>query len=216
MQDALAGLYELDVLLCLMPRPNAPGQETERMPIPGAPIDDVQEAYWRVLDALPEGTRELVDGTEDDLPNVPLLRGPDGEGVVHLAAIEVAEADLALLAAFADALDRAAGPPPGPEFKALMEALGELRREHPYSWIPEGDEATVACWVRQALSPVLHSPFEGPRGASDHEMLSEVLRRAEGWDHVDVDHDEEEAVGRVMLSMVRAAIGDPHEAALTT
>lgn len=215
MPDALDGLYQLDVPLFLTLRPNALVPDDEGVPIPGAPIDDVYEAYWRVLDALPEGTPELVDGMEDYMPDVPLLLGSDSGGVVHLAAIEVTEADLALLAAFADALDRAAGPRPGPEFEALTEALGELGRERDYQWMPERDEATVARWVRRALSPVLHSPFEGPRGAADHEMLSEVLRRAEDWDHVDVDQDEEEAVGRVMLSMVRAAIGDPHEVALT-
>lgn len=116
----------------------------------------------------------------------------------------------------ADALDRAASPRPGPEFEALTEALGEIGRQPRYEWMPEGDEATVARWARQALSPVLHSPFEGPRGAADHEMLSEVLRRAEGSDHVDVDQDEEEAAGRVMWSTERAALGYPHEAALTT
>jgi hypothetical protein len=72
----------------------------------------------------------------------------------------------------------------------------------------EKDEATVARWVRQALSPVLHSPFEGPRGAADHETLSGVLRYAEGlgWDSVRVKQDEEEAAERVMWNMVRAAL----------
>ncbi|NUP75174.1 MAG: hypothetical protein HOQ07_11080 [Sinomonas sp.] len=73
--------------------------------------------------------------------------------------------------------------------------------------MPEGDEATVARWVRQSLSPVLHSPFEGPRGAADHETLSNVLRYAEGWESVEVDQDEEEAAERVAWSMVHAALG---------
>lgn len=135
-----------------------------------------------------------------------LLIGRDGGNVVHLTTIEVAEADLALLAEFADVLDRAAGPRPGPELEALKEALGQIGRVPYYSWMPEGDEATVARWVRQALSPVLQSPFEGPRGAADHETLSNVLRYAEGWESVEVDQDEEEAAERVAWSMVRAAL----------
>ncbi|MFF8103308.1 hypothetical protein ACF07S_26840 [Streptomyces sp. NPDC016640] len=47
-------------------------------------------------------------------------------------------------------------------------------------------------------------------------LLSEVLRRAEGRDHVDTDRDDGKAVRRVMPSMVRTAISYPHEAALTT
>ncbi|MFJ4689652.1 hypothetical protein [Streptomyces sp. NPDC088789] len=215
MPDALAGLCELDWLLLRLRMDMVLDHEgaligfrhSEGVPIPGAPIEDVSEAYWRVRDALPEGTKELVDRTEEYPPNVLLLVGPDGGNVVHLTAIEVAESDLRLLAAFADALDRAAGPRPGPEFEALTEALGELGRVPYYPWMPEGDEATVARWVRQALSPVLHSPFEGPRGADDHETLSGVLRYAEGlgWDSVDVNQDEEEAADRVIVSMMRAA-----------
>ncbi|WJY43266.1 hypothetical protein QT196_39085 (plasmid) [Streptomyces sp. P9-2B-2] len=203
-QDALAGLYQLDTLFLTLRRALVP--DAEGVPIPGAPIEDVSEAYWRVRGALPEGTEELVNGTEEYPHNVLLLVGPDGGAVVHLAAIEVAEADLALLAVFADALDRAAGPRPGPEFEALTEALGELGWKPAYQWLLEGDEATVARWVRRALSPVLHSPFKGPRGAADHEMLSAVLRHAEGWDSIKVNQDEEEVVGRVMLSLVRSAI----------
>ncbi|MER7688641.1 hypothetical protein [Streptomyces sp. NPDC097610] len=118
----------------------------------------------------------------------------------------LAAADLALLAEFADALDRAAGPRPGPEFEALTEALGEIGRVPYYPWMPEGDEATVARWVRQGLSPVLHSPFEGSRGVADHETLSNVLRYAGGWESVKVDEDEERAADRVMFNMVRAAL----------
>ncbi|MFI9810173.1 hypothetical protein ACIHEJ_38775 [Streptomyces sp. NPDC052301] len=215
-QDALAGLYELDGLLLRLRMDMVLDHEgvlvgyqhSEGVPIPGAPIEDVFEAYWQVRSALPEGTEQLVDGTEEYPPNMLLLVGPDGGKVVHLAAIEVAEADLALLSEFADALDRAAGPRPGPEFEGLKEALGALGRKPYYSWMPEGDEATVARWVRQSLSPVLHSPFEGPRGTDDHETLSGVLRYAEslGWDSVRVDQDEEEAAERVMWNMVRAAL----------
>ncbi|MEV6399059.1 hypothetical protein AB0M39_30475 [Streptomyces sp. NPDC051907] len=215
-QDALEGLYALDGLLLRLRMDMVLDHEgvlvgyrdSEGVPIPGAPVEDVFEAYWRVRDALPEGTEELVDRTEEYPPDILLLVGPDGGNVVHLTAVEVAEADLALLAAFADALDRAAGPRPGPEFEALTQALGELGRVPYYPWMPEGDEATVADWVRRALSPVLRSPFEGPRGADDHETLSGMLRYAEdlGWDTVTVDQDEEEAVERVMLNMVRAAL----------
>ncbi|MDT0431436.1 hypothetical protein [Streptomyces salyersiae] len=138
-------------------------------------------------------------------PNVLLLVGPDGGDVVHLTTIEVAEADLALLAEFADALDRAAGPHPGREFEGLTEALREIGRVPYYPWMPEGDEATVARWVRQALSTVRHSPFEGPRGATDHETLSNVLRYAQGWESVEADQDEEQAAERALVSMMRAA-----------
>ncbi|MFM9539879.1 hypothetical protein [Streptomyces turgidiscabies] len=213
--DALADLYELDWLLLRLRMDMVLDHEgvligfrdSEGVPIPGAPIEDVFEAYWQVRGALPEGTEELVDRTEEYPPNMLLLVDPDDGNVVHLAAIEVAEADLALLAAFADALDRAAGPRPGPEFEALTEALGELGRVPYYSWMPEGDEATVAGWVRRALSPVLISPFEGPRGADDHETLSGVLRYAEdlGWESVRVNQDEEEAAERAVVSMMRAA-----------
>jgi hypothetical protein len=44
-------------------------------------------------------------------------------------------------------------------------------------------------------------------GAADHETLSNLLRYAEGWESVEVDEDEERAANRVMLSMVRAALG---------
>ncbi|PWJ02975.1 hypothetical protein DKG34_35760 [Streptomyces sp. NWU49] len=71
--------------------------------------------------------------------------------------------------------------------------------------MPEGDEATVARWVRQALSPVLHSPFEGPRGIADHETLFNLLRYAEGEESVKVDQDEEQAADRAWGSMMRAA-----------
>ncbi|MFJ9870948.1 hypothetical protein [Streptomyces sp. NPDC101165] len=217
-QDALAGLFELAGQLLRLRRVLVLDHAGELMdvmglegvPIPGAPIEDVQEAYWRVCDALPEGTEEFAEGMVEEYPptpNVLLLVGPDGGSVVHLTTIEVADADLALLAAFVDALDRAAGPRPGPEFEVLTEALGEIGRVPYYPWMPEGDETTVADWVRQSLSPVLHSPFEGPSGAADHETLSNVLRYAAGWESVKVDEDEEEAAERVAWSMVRAALG---------
>ncbi|MFD8652326.1 hypothetical protein [Streptomyces mirabilis] len=215
MEETLVDLFDLDGLLLRLRMDMVLDREGVLMgyrdsggvPIPGAPIEDVREAYWRVRDAFPAGTEEFVDGTEQypDTPNVLLLIGPDGGDVMHLTTIEVAEADLVLLAAFADALDQAAGPHPGPKFEALTEALGELGRVPYYPWMPKGDEAAVACWVRQALSTVLHSPFEGPRGAADHATLSNVLRYAKGWESVDVDEDEESAACRVMLSMMRSA-----------
>lgn len=213
--DALADLYELDWLLVRLRMDMVLDHEgeligfrdSEVVPVPDVPIEDVFEAYWRVRDALPEGTEELVNRTEEYPPNVLLLKGPEGENVVHLTTIEVAEADLALLAAFADALDRAAGPRPGPEFESLTEALGELGRVPYHPGMPEGDEAAVARWMRQALSPVLHSPFEGPHGADDYDTLSGVLRYAEGlgWDSIDLNQDEQEAADRVIVSMMRAA-----------
>ncbi|MEU6461557.1 hypothetical protein [Streptomyces sp. NPDC046976] len=216
-QDALAGLFELDGLLLRLGNVlvlDQDGEMTDVMglagvPIPGAPIEDVADAYFRVRDALPEGTEEFAAGMVEEYPPMSkalLLIGPDGGRVVHLTAIEVAEADLALLAEFADALDRAAGPRPGPEFEALKEALGEIGRVPYYPWMPEGDEATVAHWVRQALSPVLQSPFEGPRGAADHETLANVLRYAEGRESVELDQDEEDAAERVAWRMVRTAL----------
>lgn len=214
-RDAFASLYQLDTLLMrlgnvlVLDRDGVPGvrENAEGVPIPGAPIEDVVEAYWQVRGALPHGIEDLLDGTDEYPPNMLLLFGPDGGAVVHLAAIEVAEADLTLLAAFADALDRAAGPRPGPEFEALAEALGELGREPWFPWMPEGDGAAVADWARQALSPFLHSPYEGPRGAEDQETLAGVLRYAEdlGWEAIHVNEDEEDAAVRVMLSMMRAA-----------
>lgn len=216
-QDALSGLYELAGLLLRLRMEMVLDHDGVLMgyrdsggvPIPGAPIEDVEEAYYRVRDALPEGTEEFADGMVDEIlpptPNVLLLIGLDGGNVVHLTIIEVAEADLALLAEFADALDRAAGPRPGPEFEALKEALGEVGRVPYYPWMPEGDEATVARWVRAALSTVLHSPFEGPRGAADRETLSNVLRYAAGWESIEVDQDEEEAAERALVSVMRAA-----------
>ncbi|MFF0451201.1 hypothetical protein ACFYT4_33300 [Streptomyces sp. NPDC004609] len=57
---------------------------------------------------------------------------------------------------------------------------------------------------------MLHSPFEGPRGAADHELLSAVLRRAGGGDRVALNQDEAEAVGRVMTSVVYAATGEAY------
>lgn len=213
--EALAGLYELDGLLLRLRMDmvlNHEGvlmgyRESGGVPIPGAPIEDVTDAYWQVRNALPEGTEELVDGTEEYPPNMLLLVGPDGGNVTHLAAIEVAEADLALLAAFAEALDHAASPRPDSDFQALKEALSELGRVPYYLRMPEGDEVIVADWVRQALSPVLISPFGGPRGADDHETLSGVLRYAEGlgWESIDVNQDEEEAAVRALGSMMRAA-----------
>lgn len=216
-QDALPGLYELADLLLRLRMDVVLDHAGELMgyrdsggvPIPGAPIEDVEEAYYRVRDTLPQGTEEFADGMVDEIlpptPNVPLLIGPDGGNVVHLTSIEVAEADLALLAKFTAALDHAAGPRPSPKFEALTEALGEIGRVPYYPWMPKGDEATVANWVRQALSTVLHSPFEGPGGAADRETLSNVLRYAAGWESVEVDQDEEEAAERALVSMMRAA-----------
>ncbi|OKH92401.1 hypothetical protein AB852_25820 [Streptomyces uncialis] len=87
--------------------------------------------------------------------------------------------------------------------------MGELAREPDCLW-PEGDAAAVAEWARQALSPVLHSPFEGPRGAADHELLSAVLRRVAGADRIALDQDEAGAAGRVVASVMYAATGDAH------
>ncbi|MCM2388761.1 hypothetical protein [Streptomyces albipurpureus] len=130
----------------------------------------------------------MVGEAEDDLPGVPMLVGP----TVSLWCTWPSSrwpTRTSRLAAFADALDQAARPESGPVFETLAKALGELGQEADYLW-PEGDAATVARWVRQALSPVLHSPFEGPRGAADHELLSVVLRRAEGGDRVALNQDE--------------------------
>ncbi|MFC9699289.1 hypothetical protein ACFTWD_01120 [Streptomyces sp. NPDC056943] len=205
-QEGLSGLYELDSLLVALRRAWAP--DGHGVQIPGAPIEDVFDVYFQVRDTLPEGTEELVDGSDEYLPYLPLLRAPDGGYVGYVAAIEVAEADLALFAAFADALDHAAGPRPGPEFKALKEALGEFgQNRRGYQWLPQGNEATVARWARQSLAPVLHSPFEGPHGAADHEVLSAILRYAQGEASVQLDQDEEAAVCRVMFSMTCAAAG---------
>lgn len=217
-QDALGGIFELAGLLLRLRNVLVLDHNGELMdvkglegvPIPGAPIEDVEDAYYRVRYALPEGTEEFADGMMEEYPptpNVLLLIGPDGGNAVHLTTIEVAEADLALLADFVDALDRAAGPRPGPEFEALTQSLREIGRVPYYSWMPKGDEASVARWVRQALSPVLQSPFEGPHGAADHETLSNVLRYAEGWESVEVDEDEERVADRVAFSMVCAALG---------
>ncbi|WP_190086404.1 hypothetical protein [Streptomyces longisporoflavus] len=219
-QEALEGLFHLETLLLRLRNVlvlNHRGELLDVMgyagvPIPGAPIEDVSEAYWRVRAALPEGTEEFADGALEEYPptaNVLLLAGPcDGGRVMHLTTLDVAEADLTLLTESADALDRAAGPRPGPEFEALTEALGELGRVPYYSWMPSGDEGTIARWVRRALSAVLYSPFEGPHGAADHETLSNVLRYAEGREYVEVDEDEEQAAERVLASMMRAALDD--------
>ena len=216
-EEAVSRLYELELLLVFMAeRPSSPVPNAKGVPIPGAPISEVLEAYWRVLDAMPEGTQDLVDGTAEELPDAPMLRDLSGQGVGQLVTIEVAEADLALLAAFADALETAARPHPGAEFTELSQTLGELGRQRHYQWLPQADEATVSRWVRRSLALVLHSPFEGPHGASDHKVLSGVLHSAERGGIVEVDEDEEDAVGRVMLSMLRAAIGWPPEPALTT
>ncbi|WP_439678252.1 hypothetical protein [Embleya sp. MST-111070] len=216
-EEALLGLYELDGLLLRLRLEMVLDHEGELVgyrdsggvPIPGAPIEDVEDAYYRVREALPEGTEEFANGGVDEIlpptPDVLLLIESDGGSLVYLTSVEVAEADLVLLAAFADALDRAARPRPGPEFEALREALGEIGRVPYYPWMPEGDEATVARWVRAALSTVLHSPFKGPLGAADRKTLSNVLRYAKGWEFVQVDRDEEEAAERALLSMMRAA-----------
>ncbi|GAA2989743.1 hypothetical protein GCM10020227_68170 [Streptomyces flavovirens] len=91
----------------------------------------------RVRDALPEGTEAFADGMVDEIlpptPNVLLLVGPDGGDVVHLTTIEVAEADLALLAEFADALDRAAGPPSRP---GVRRAHGGAARNRASALLP--------------------------------------------------------------------------------
>ncbi|WPO75141.1 hypothetical protein [Streptomyces sp. KN37] len=83
--------------------------------------------------------------------------------------------------------------------------------------MPEGDEATVARWVRQALSTVLHSPFEGPGGAADYGTLSNVLRYTEGWESVEVDQDEEQAAERALVSMsARRGVRSSHRKRLCT
>ncbi|WP_157537258.1 hypothetical protein [Kitasatospora azatica] len=137
-------------------------------------VEDVCEAYWRVIDALPEGTEDLVDGTEEELPIAPLLYDRSGEVIAQLVSVEVQEADLALLAAFADAfadaLDRAAGLRPGPQHGELRQVLDDLGREGYWLWMPQGDAATVAHWIRNALSLFLHPPFDGPQGEEAHEL----------------------------------------------
>ncbi|MEU0687522.1 hypothetical protein [Streptomyces uncialis] len=135
--DVLNGLLELEDPLFLTLR-NPLDPATGCVPAPGAPIADISAAYSRVLEALPAGTPELVGEAEDDLPGVRMLVGPDGRPVVHLTTIEVADADIALLAASADALDHAARPDPGPAPAALAEALGEHAQEPDCLW-PEGD-----------------------------------------------------------------------------
>ncbi|MFD7677051.1 hypothetical protein [Streptomyces sp. NPDC060187] len=67
------------------------------------------------------------------------------------------------------------------------------------------------------LSPVLHWPFEGPHGVADHELLSGLLRIVGDWENcIEVDQDDEAAVGRVAVSMLRAALDDGLGAAPTT
>ncbi|WP_326654882.1 MULTISPECIES: hypothetical protein [unclassified Streptomyces] len=106
---ALASLFELEGPLFLTLR-NALVPGAAGVPIPGVVIEDVFEAYLRVLDAFPEGTPEFVEETEDELHGVLLLVGPDGGNVAYVAKVEVTEADLALLGAFSDALGHAADP----------------------------------------------------------------------------------------------------------
>ncbi|MEV4561480.1 hypothetical protein AB0K51_31475 [Kitasatospora sp. NPDC049285] len=164
--DVLDALYRLEEPLLLTLRPNPFVSGDEGVPIPGAPIEDVAAAYYRVLDALPEGTPELVDEREDYLPGVPVLAGADGRELVHLVEVEVATADLALLGAFADALQRAGGPRPGREFEALESVLADLADDRDGQWwIPGADETAVAAWARQALSPVLQQPLNDPSGS---------------------------------------------------
>ncbi|WP_405929768.1 hypothetical protein OG554_35320 [Streptomyces griseus] len=218
--EALAGFFELDGLLLRLRAEMvldhegvlAGYREPRHVPVPGAPIEDVTEAYWRVRDALPEGTEEFADGHMEEYPptpNVLLLTGPYGGGnVVHLTTFEVADADLTLLTDFGDALDRATGLRPGSEYAALTKRLGEIGRMPYYPWMPEGDAATVARWARRALSTVLHSPFGGPRGEADLETLTNVLRYAEGWESVEVDEDEERAAERALMSVLHAALDD--------
>ncbi|MEV6162286.1 hypothetical protein AB0L71_10205 [Streptomyces sp. NPDC052052] len=149
-----------------------------------------------------------MEETEDELHGVLLLVGPGGGNVAYVAELEVAEADLALLGAFSDALGRAADPRPGLGYKPLAEALAKIGRECDYQWVPDGDAATIADWARRALSPVLCSPFEGPHGAANHELLSGLLRVAGDWEnYIEVDQDDEAAVGRVAVSMLRSATG---------
>lgn len=73
----------------------------------------------------------------------------------------------------------AAGPHPGPEFEARTEALREVGRAPYYPWMPEGDEATVARWVRAALSTVLHSPSTRPSRARADAAAEERVRLSE-------------------------------------
>ncbi|MER6368683.1 hypothetical protein ABT255_09910 [Streptomyces mirabilis] len=50
---------------------------------------------------------------------------------------------------------------------------------------------------------------EGPHGAADHELLSGLLRIVGDWEkYIKVDQDDEAAVGRVEVSMLRVALGD--------
>lgn len=125
--------------------------------------------------------------TSDRAIGRPSTPAYDGGNVVHLTTLEVAEADLTLLTVFADALDRATGFRPGSEYAALTKRLGEIGRMPYYPWMAEGDAATVARWARRALSTVLHSPFEGPRGEADLKTLTNVQCYAEGWESAEVD-----------------------------
>ncbi|WP_327698587.1 hypothetical protein [Streptomyces sp. NBC_00459] len=79
-QDALPGLFEVDGLLLRLRMDMVLGHQGVLMgyrdsggvSIPGAPIEDVEDAYYRVRDALPEGTEAFADGMVDEiLPPTP-------------------------------------------------------------------------------------------------------------------------------------------------
>ncbi|MFD0068762.1 hypothetical protein, partial [Streptomyces sp. NPDC127574] len=102
-RQALEGLFDLGLLLLRLQNVLVLDRDGSMMDvmglegvrIPGAPVEEVQKAYWRVCDALPPGTAEFADGAFDEYPptpNVLLLLDPDGANVTHLTTIEVAEA----------------------------------------------------------------------------------------------------------------------------
>jgi hypothetical protein len=194
--QALEGLFRIPPALFVALGPSCERQ----VPVPGVSMEDVREAYWRVIDALPDGTEDLVEGEAEELPTAPILIGPDGS-IAQLAAVEVRESDLALLAAFADALDCAAGPRPGPQFGPLRQLLDDLGREGYGPWMPQGDAAAVAHWMRNALSLFLHPPFYGPEGEAAYELLTGVLRHFGPGSLVKLDGEEEILVDSVMARM---------------
>ncbi|MEU6587690.1 hypothetical protein ABZ923_00365 [Streptomyces sp. NPDC046881] len=138
----------------------------------------------------------MADGKIEELPLVPLLRGTDDGDGGYLATVEVADADLALLAAFPIALDRVAGSRPGLE-ETLTERLGGKRAGAPLPANAQcGTRPSHTGRGRPCRRPCTR-PSRGLRGASDHEMLSKVLRHAEGRTAVGLNEDEA-AAHRVM------------------
>ncbi|WP_328959009.1 hypothetical protein [Kitasatospora purpeofusca] len=84
--------------------------------------------------------------------------------------------------------------------------MDDLGREGYGPWMPRGNAAAVAHWMRKALSLFLHPPFDGPQGEEAHELLTALLRVLGPGSVAELSDEEEDLVAGVKLRMLLRAL----------